>query len=118
MHLYMYLDIIFREISSREISVPLARNLAIIWIMRSGGKTSYHLVNRDPGPLFTKWTDVLRQDLVKPRSREIQVQTFPVSLKFDRRFGSSVTEMPVKFQNGTIIAASNLAASRLHEIWR
>ena len=31
---------------------------------------------------------------------------------------SSAAEMPVKFQSDTIIIISNLAASRLHEIWQ
>ena len=43
---------------------------------------------------------------------------FPVALKFDWLLGSWAAEMPVKFQSDTIIITSNLAASRLHEIWR
>ena len=70
-----------------------------------------------PGLLFTKWTDVLRQDLVKSRSREIRVSTSLIALKFVRHLGSSAAEMPVKFQSDTRIITSNLAASRLHEIW-
>ena len=31
-----------------------------------------------PGPLFTKWTDVLMQDLVKSRNREIHANAFPI----------------------------------------
>ena len=38
-----------------------------------------------PVPLFTKQ----KADLVKTRSREIQVETFPIALKFDRHLGSS-----------------------------
>ena len=70
------------------------------------------------GPLFTKGTDVLPQDLAKSRSREILVQTFTIALKFDRHIGSKAAEMPVEFQSDTIIITSNLATSRLHEIWR
>ena len=62
--------------------------------------------------LFTKRTDVLPQYLVKSRSREIRVYTFPIALKFNRHFGSSVAEMPVKFQSDTNIITSNLLASR------
>ena len=62
--------------------------------------------------------DVLPQDLVKSRSREIRIQTFPIALKFDRHLGSSAGKMPVKFQSDTIIKTSNLAASSLHEILR
>ena len=68
------------------------------------------------GPLFTKRTDVLPQDLVKSRTREIRVSTFPISLKFDRHLGA--VEMLVKFHSDTIIIISNLADSRRHEIWR
>ena len=35
-------------------------------------------------PLFTKWWDVLPQDLVKSWSRKIRILTFPIALKFDR----------------------------------
>ena len=68
------------------------------------------------GLLFTYRTYLL-QNLVKCRSREIRVLTSPIALKFDRHIGSSATEMPVKFQNDTISITSNLAASRLREIW-
>ena len=47
------------------------------------------------GTLFTKRTDILRQDLVKSRSREIQVKIFPIALKFDRHLDSNAAEMPV-----------------------
>ena len=80
------------------------------------------------GPLFTKRTDVLPQDFVKPRSREIRVYTFLIALKFyrqlngalkfDRRLGSAAAERPVKFQSDPIIKALHLAASRSHDIWR
>ena len=43
---------------------------------------------------------------------------FSVALKFDRHLGSGATEMPVKFQSDKIIITSNLAASRLREIWQ
>ena len=62
------------------------------------------------GPLFTKPTGVLPQDLVKFRSCEIG------ALEFARHIGSSAAEMRVKFQSDTIIITSNLATSRHHEI--
>ena len=68
-------------------------------------------------PLFTRLTDVIPHDLFKSRSHEIRVQTFPIALKFDRHLDSSATERPDKFQTGTIIMSSNLAAVRLQEIW-
>ena len=40
----------------------------------TGARDAYLVVEgHQPGPLFTKQTDVLRQDLAKSRSREIQV---------------------------------------------
>ena len=68
--------------------------------------------------LFTKQTDVLPRDLVKPQSREIRDETLPIGLKFDKRLGSSTAEMPVKYQSDTIIEPPNLSPSRLHEILR
>ena len=78
---------------------------------------SMHIYS-DPGPLFTKRTDVMPQDLVKSRSRGIRIYTFPIALKFDCHIGNGAAEMPVKFENDTIIIAPNLAASRLHKNWR
>ena len=71
-----------------------------------------------PGPLFTKRTDVLPQDLAKSRSLKIHIQTFPIALKFDRHLDCSDAEMPVKFKSDTIIITPILAAPRLHEILR
>ena len=50
---------------------------------------------------------------MKSWSRHIQVNKFPIALKFD----SSAAKVPVKIQSDKIIMTSNLAASRLHEIW-
>ena len=50
------------------------------------GNVWMSLASSASGPLVTKWTDVLPQDLVKSRSRKIQVYTF---LKFDRHIGNS-----------------------------
>ena len=66
---------------------------------------------RSSGPLVTKGTDVLPQDLAKSRSLEIMAYTFPITLKF-------VAELPVKFHSDTIIITPILAASRLHGISR
>ena len=68
-------------------------------------------------PLFTRLTDVIPHDLLKSRSHEIRIQTFPIALKFDRHLDSSAAERPDKFQSSTIIMRSNLAAVRLREIW-
>ena len=74
---------------------------------------SYH-----SGALFTKLTDALPQDLVKSRSREIRVYTFPIALKFERHLGSSAAEMPIKFQSDTIIITPTLMASRFTKFGR
>ena len=41
-----------------------------------------------------------------------------IVLQFDRHLVSGVTEVPVKFQNDWNSSIANLAASRLHEIFR
>ena len=66
-----------------------------------------------PGPLFTKRT--CRE---VSKARDSDLDTFTIALKFDRHLGSKAAVMPVKFQSYTIIITSNLATSRLHEIWR
>ena len=70
-----------------------------------------------PGPLFNKQTEGLQQDLMKFRSHEIWVYTFPITLKFDRHLSSWAAEMPVNFQIDIIIITSNLRAWRLNEVW-
>ena len=52
-------------------------------------------------------------EVPKPRYSDLDFLTFLTALKFDRHLGSSVAEMPVKFQSDTIIITSNLAGSRL-----
>ena len=47
-----------------------------------------------PGPLFTKWTGVLPQNLVKSRSREIGCYNDSIALKFDRHLDSAAVEVP------------------------
>ena len=69
------------------------------------------------GPLFTKRTDVLPQDLVKSRTREIGYYNDRIAFKFDRHIERAVVEEPVKFQSDWKSLNPNLAASRLHEIW-
>ena len=39
-------------------------------------------------------------------------------MTFDRHFGSSAADVPVKFQSDTTIQSTNLVASRLYEILR
>ena len=66
-----------------------------------------------PGPLFIKRTDVLPQDLVKSRSREIGFYHDRIALKFDMHLGNTV-----KFQSDWKRLNPNLAVSRFREILR
>ena len=69
-------------------------------------------------PLFIKRADVLPQELVKSRSREINIYTLPIALKFDKHLCSCAAEIPVKFQSDAVLIIFNLALSRLHETLR
>ena len=60
------------------------------------------------GPLFTKRTDILPQDLVKSRSHESECYTDRVDLKFDMHLGSTATEVSVKFQGDKKRLSRNL----------
>ena len=68
--------------------------------------------------LFNLRMDVLSQDILKSRSREIRVYFFlnwtGIGLKFGRHIGSGAAEMSAKCQSDTIIITPNRAASRLH----
>ena len=44
-------------------------------------------------------------------------KSVPIALKFDRYLGSSVVEMTIKSHSDTIIITSNLATSKLDEVW-
>ena len=75
--------------------------------------------NPDPaGPLFTKRTDVLLQNLVKSRSSEIGCYSDRVALKFGRHLHSAAADVHVNFQSDLESLNLNLAASRLHDILR
>ena len=56
--------------------------------------------------------------LWKSQGREIGRYNDRITLKFNSRLGNSAAEVPVKFKSDGIILTCNLAASRLHEIWR
>ena len=68
------------------------------------------------GPLLTKRTDVLAQDLVKSRSHEIKCYNDRITIRFDRHLDGVATEVPGKFQSDQKRLNTNLTASRLHEI--
>ena len=66
-----------------EQDVKQTVNMHLIWctmalVRRHSNGNNY------PVPLFAKQMDVLPQHLVKSRSREIQIQTFLIALKFGR----------------------------------
>ena len=71
-----------------------------------------------PGPLFNQVTNFLPPNLVKSRRREFGCYNDRIALKFDRRFGSSAAEGPVKFRSDLKTLNPNVAASRLHKILR
>ena len=55
-------------------------------------------------------------NLVKYRSCEIECYNDPITMKFDRHFGSAAAEVPVKFQSDWKSLNLNYGASRHHEI--
>ena len=62
------------------------------------------LVNETPdilssGSTSTKRANVLPQDLANSRSREIQVYTFPIALKFDRLRCRDACEISERYDN-------------------
>ena len=65
---------------------------------------------------FTKRTDVLPQDLVKTRSREVRVQNFLMKLKFCSNLGNRSANKPVKLQSDTFTMISNFEASKLLDV--
>ena len=48
--------------------------------------------------LFAKRADVLPQDIVKSRSREIRCCNYRIALKWDRHLGKAAAEVPDKCQ--------------------
>ena len=68
-----------------------------------------------PGPIVNKQTDVLSEDLVKSRSREIECQNPHIAMKFDRWLVTNI-RTPVKYQNDINLLNLHLVASRLPDI--
>ena len=68
--------------------------------------------------LLTKRRDVLPQDLVKSRRREIECYTDDIALKFDRHLGSAAVDVSARCQSDWKSLKPSIAASRLHEILR
>ena len=82
----------------------------LFWLLVAGAETTLGLYSLMDGRLTARSREVL-----KPWGR---ILTFLIALTFDRYLDSSVVDVPVKIQSNTIIIKSNLAASRLHGIWR
>ena len=76
----------------------------------------YHIYTS--GPIFTKRTDILQQDLMKSQNHGIGCYNIRIAPTFERHLGSAAAHVPVKFQSNGKIINPNLAASRLHEILR
>ena len=61
---------------------------------------------------------VLPTNLVKSRSHEMWIWSYPGAMQFGKRLGSTAAETFVKFQSDIIILSHSLTASRINEIWR
>ena len=96
--------------------------MIIDWYVPDPGRP-YHVqilrtTELETGPFCTKLTDVLLQDLVTYRSREIGCYNDRVALKFCRHPDKAAAEIPVKFQSDWKSVKPNLMASKLQEILR
>ena len=68
--------------------------------------------------IYFHWAeDVLLQVLVKSRSAEILLKTFPITLKLDMLLDSSAAKTSVKFQSDSHISTFNFAALILYDIY-
>ena len=76
------------------------------------------LLKSHSGLLFTKRLDVLPQDLVESRSREIGCYDNRIALKFSTHLGSAADELPVKWQSDCKNLNLYLTVARFHEILR
>ena len=95
--------------------LPGYRSAWSVWVVgnrRMVHDCLYHIENT-PGPLFTKWTDVLPQDLAKYWIWEIYGLELYDRSAIWQRLGSTAVEKHVKFHGRTTILILNLAASRL-----
>ena len=72
---------------------------------------------QEQGCVSLKESELAFPNLAKSRSREIDSISCQMALKFDRRLRSDTAETPVKFRSHPKILNTNLAASRLDEIW-
>ena len=113
--LYIISNFVSFMYNTTETTMTLKRKRLTMLISHARISVLISFILPSTGPLFIKRTGVLSQDLVKSRSREIRVKTFPSALKFDRHLGSSAAEMPTKFQSDTIIATSSLAAYQVRK---
>ena len=82
----------------------LVCDLRYLWIV-----TSYTLVRRSPGSLFTKPLDV--SDLMKFRNRKIWMWNCLIAVKYSRRLESIAAELQFTFHINTALQPHNLAAT-------
>ena len=80
-------------------------------LAKSCDVVSYSLVNRSPGPLFTKRQDVLPLSLVKFRSREIGYHNDLIALKFRCLGARQISERLENSKPESHFAPSNRARS-------
>ena len=71
--------------------------------------TEYHKLDK-LGPLYTRCTDVLLQDLATSWNREIRLWNSLIALKFDRHLGSTARQISERYYH------YNIQYLRLHEI--
>ena len=104
--LCIFMSLIVLYILRRISVISFSINLVFISQSRSGLSTK---LQQTPGPLFSKRTDVLPQDIVKSRSREIGCYNDRIALKFDSHLGSAA-------QSDWKSVNANLASSSLLDI--
>ena len=90
------------------------RRMISIWPLIEGSGWS-GLIKAEPGPPFTKRTDVLLYDLVKSRSHKIECRDAYNVLKFDRHLSSTAAKVPAEFQSNWKSLKLKLVVSRPHE---
>ena len=106
-------------LSTIEIIDPEAYNISTAKISCIWSNDTTHMFILTQGLLFTKRTNVLPQNLVKPRSRKIRVYTSPIAIKCDPLIGSGAAEIPVKFQSDTrFLTSRGFEISRDMSVWR
>ena len=104
---------------SPHTSLYKCMNLTTSWKSLFASRCVHDIDTCSPIPvtLFTNWTDVLPQDLVKSPSWEIGSYDYHIALIFGWHLSSAVADVPVKFKTNWKSLKPNLATSSLHEIF-